>query len=157
MRVTVPTQYLARDGQAPMTDESGEQAPVNRPAHIVVAEDDDVVRELIVTHLELAGYTTSTARNGYQALEVMTATQPQGVVLDLGMPKMDGMAVLKALRANARLRDIPVLVLTARHTVDDAQMAMALGAKDYMTKPFDGGRLIERIGRLIQASSTTPP
>lgn len=140
-----------------MTDEPDGQARADRPTHVVVAEDDDIVLELIVTHLERAGYSTSTARNGYQALEVIAATQPQVVVLDLGMPRMDGMAVLKALRANAQLRDIPVLVLTARHTVDDAQMAMAQGAKDYMTKPFDGERLLDRVARLAQASSTPRP
>jgi DNA-binding response OmpR family regulator len=129
----------------------------SRRAHIVVAEDDAVILELIVTHLELAGYSTSTARDGRQALEVIAATLPQAIVLDLGMPRMDGLAVLKALQGNAQLKDIPVLILSARHTVNDAQMAMALGAKAYMTKPFEGARLLDRVERLVQANSATPP
>jgi two-component system OmpR family response regulator len=119
-------------------------------AKIVVAEDDEAILELLVTRLELAGYQTFVARDGFRALDAIYSTKPQGVVLDIGMPMMDGYDVLASLRANAKIKPVPVLVLTARNGVDDVKKAIALGAKDYLTKPFDDVRLLARVARLVR-------
>ena len=117
---------------------------------IVVVDDESAILDLIVTQLQRAGYRTNTARDGVEALAVISATSPRGVVLDVGMPNMDGFGVLRALRNDPKMAATPVLVLTARNAVDDVQKAMALGARDFMTKPFDGPRLMARVARLVR-------
>jgi DNA-binding response OmpR family regulator len=119
---------------------------------VLVAEDDESVRELLVTRLELAGYATATARDGVEALDVIGSLRPHAVILDIGLPGLDGFGVLKCLREDRSLRDIPVLVLTARNSSRDVGVAIGLGAKDYMSKPFDDQRLLTRVARLVRMS-----
>ena len=116
---------------------------------ILVTEDDHNVRELIRTRLNLSGYEVHTARNGAEALERIRTVRPDGMVLDINMPEVDGFAVLKALREQGCL--LPVLVLTARHGGDDVRRAVSLGAKDYLTKPFTEAQLQARVARLFRA------
>lgn len=120
---------------------------------VVVAEDDEALRELIVTRLTMGGYLAFTAPDGVQAIEAIKAHAPHGVILDIGMPNLDGFGVLNAIRTLAFKP--PVLVLTARNAVNDMQRAMQLGAKDYMTKPFDEARLMVRVARLTRGGA--PP
>ena len=122
---------------------------MTRP-RIVVADDTDFVLDLVVTRLELAGYQTFMARNGYQAVQVIAEVAPHAVVLDIGMPGMDGFAVLTALRSTPKTRDIPVLMLTARNAAADIQRALACGARDYLAKPFDDQVLVARVARLLR-------
>jgi DNA-binding response OmpR family regulator len=121
---------------------------------IVVAEDDEAVLELLTVRLELAGYHTILARNGYQALERIRATSPDGVVLDIGMPRLDGFHVLTEL--GRRYRKLPTLVLTARQSKEDVQRAIKLGAFGYLTKPFDEKIFLQRVSRMIMAPTPTP-
>jgi DNA-binding response OmpR family regulator len=123
---------------------------------ILVAEDDPGIRELIRARLTTAGYDTHTAHNGREALERTRALKPDGVVLDINMPELDGFGVLEALRADEALRRVPVLVLTARHATEDVKRAVSLGAKDFLTKPFNDGQLIARITRLLRAPIQVP-
>jgi len=116
---------------------------------IVIAEDDEFTLELLVTQLELAGYQTFSARDGREALEVIESARAHAVVLDIGLPLMDGFEVLRQLRANHQFRSIPVLVLAARQSAQEVRRAVELGAQDYMTKPFDAERLLDCISRLI--------
>jgi DNA-binding response OmpR family regulator len=118
---------------------------------ILVAEDDLGVRELILARLAVAGYDTHSARNGRDAMDRAHTLKPDGIVLDINMPVMDGFEVLEALRAEWLLKKIPVLVLTARHAEDDVRRAVSLGAKDFLTKPFNDGQLIARVARLVRA------
>jgi len=119
---------------------------------ILVAEDDEALRELIVTKLEGAGYRTLQACHGIKALDIATTQHADGMILDIGMPRLDGFGVLNALRSSGKTGVPPVMVLTARNAVDDMQRAMQLGAKDYMTKPFDDARLLVRVARLTRAA-----
>jgi DNA-binding response OmpR family regulator len=116
---------------------------------ILVAEDDQDVRELIRTRLTEAGFDVHTVRNGAEALESVRTTKPNGMVLDINMPVLDGFSVLEALKARGWL--FPVLVLTARHACDDVRRAVSLGAKDYLTKPFTEAQLQARVARLLRA------
>ena len=104
---------------------------------IVVAEDDAGVRDLIRTRLDTAGYEVHVAHDGVEAVGRINAVRPDAVVLDINMPNMNGFEVLEAMRGRVFTRAIPVLVLTARHAGDDVRRAISLGAKDYLTKPFN--------------------
>jgi DNA-binding response OmpR family regulator len=123
----------------------------SRSCRVLVAEDDAGVRDLVRTRLFQAGYDVHTARNGGEALRRIRELQPNVVVLDINMPELDGFGVLKALEADPA-PGTRILVLTARHAADDVRRAMALGAKDYLAKPFNDAQLLARVARL-----TRPP
>ena len=123
---------------------------------ILVAEDDAGVRELIRTRLSAAGFDVHTAHNGREAFLRTLALRPNGVVLDINMPEMDGFAMLEALRQEASVRDTPVLMLTARHAAEDVKRAVSLGARDFLTKPFSDGQLLARVARLMRAPIAPP-
>ncbi len=130
---------------------------MSRSVRILVAEDDSGVRDLIRTRLNAAGYDTHTAKTGVEALARLAELKPDGLVLDINMPELDGFGVLEALRTETwRLRP-PVLVLTARHAADDVQRAVTLGAKDYLTKPFNENQLLARVARLLRKPLPAPP
>lgn len=124
-----------------------------RSHKIFIAEDDAGILDLLRVRLELAGYSTGYARDGLTAISGITNSMPDAVILDIGLPLRDGFEVLRSIRASARTRDIPVLMLTARHDSADVQKAIACGAQDYLAKPFDDQKLLVRVGRLIQMKS----
>ena len=109
-----------------------------------------MVLELITTRLELAGYQTFSARNGGEALRRLSEVRPDGMVLDINMPVMDGFEVLRQLRTLKSVHRPPTLVLTARNRPDDVKAAIALGARDFISKPFKDEQLISRVGRLLR-------
>ena len=119
---------------------------------IVVAEDDPAVMELISVRLDLAGYHVVAARDGFQALKCIVSSRPSAMVLDIGMPRMNGFGVLKEIQY-FRPR-VPVLVLTARRSGEDVRHAIGLGADAYMVKPFDDKLLLDRIARLVNPPPT---
>lgn len=116
---------------------------------VLVAEDDDLVLGLLVTRLETAGYWVIATRDGERALEAARQSLPAVIVLDVNMPKMDGFEVLNRLR-EMDTAHIPVLMLTGRQAVADVQKAVALGARDYLTKPVDQFQLLSRVARLVR-------
>lgn len=118
---------------------------------VLIADDDPGVRDLLVARLEIAGYQTVIARDGREAMTRIKATKPDAMILDIGMPKMDGFDVLRALQVEKPKGDLPVMVLTARGQPSDVKAAIALGAKDYLAKPFNSITLLSRIERLIKA------
>jgi two-component system OmpR family response regulator len=122
---------------------------------IVVADDDSGIRDLIRTRLEMSGYDVHTAKNGREALERIRALRPNAMVLDINMPELDGFGVLEALRAEG-IR-LPVLLLTARHAAEDVRRAVTLGAKDYLTKPFNEAQLLARVARLQRFAAPDAP
>jgi two-component system OmpR family response regulator len=117
---------------------------------LLVVDDDELVLELITTRLELAGYDTYAARDGIQALQRAHQVRPQAMVLDLNMPRADGFEVLEAMARSPRTSQIPVLVLTVRNRPEDVRTAIRLGAKDYLTKPFEDQQLLRRVARLTR-------
>ena len=121
---------------------------------ILIVEDDRGVRDLVRTRLEAAGYEAHTARNGAEALDRISQLRPNAMVLDINMPEMDGFAVLRALKTSDKC--VPVLLLTARHAADDVKRAVALGAKDYLTKPFTESQLLARVARLLRPALPIP-
>jgi DNA-binding response OmpR family regulator len=122
---------------------------------ILIVEDNPDISELLVIRLGLAGYATCKAKDSDQAFNVLPTFKPHGVLLDIGLPGRDGFAVLQAMQDNIKWRDIPVLMLTARQAMGDIKMALALGAKDYVSKPFDDQKLLLRIARMLGASGAS--
>ncbi len=124
-----------------------------RGAKILIVEDDPSLLELLTTRLELAGYRTACARDGYQGLEALNGVQPDAIVLDLNMPRLDGFGVLAALNKRPLDKQPPVLVLTARNAADDVRRCLSLGAKDYLAKPFKDAHLLARVARLLRGAT----
>ena len=123
---------------------------------ILIVEDDPLIGEVLMLRLESAGYRTTWVKDGAAALNRVGEVKPKLVVLDLGLPVVDGFQVLTILRRNALYRDLPIIVLTARHSADDVKKAVTLGASDYLGKPFDAEVLQRRIERLLKPLAQKP-
>ncbi|HVC48623.1 MAG TPA: response regulator transcription factor [Burkholderiales bacterium] len=115
---------------------------------LFLAEDDAVLRDGLTRSLRQAGYVVDCAENGYDADLALTMQEYDLVILDLNLPRMDGLQVLKRLRS--RQSRMPVLILTARDLLEDRVAGLDLGADDYMTKPFDLPELEARARALIR-------
>ena len=107
-------------------------------ANILVIEDDQRIRELVCEHLARDGHSASSEANGLDGLRSLTADKPDALVLDLGLPDLDGIDLLRMVRSVAEL---PVLVLTAREDEATILAAFAEGADDYVVKPISGPQL----------------
>ena len=118
------------------------------PAHILVAEDQTDIRDLLVMNLRSAGYEVSAVGDGEQALARQLESPADLLVLDLMMPRMDGLEVCKALRAKGSAA--PILMLTAKSTELDRVLGLELGADDYLTKPFSLAELLARVKALLR-------
>ncbi|MFF6995383.1 response regulator transcription factor [Streptomyces sp. NPDC008313] len=118
-------------------------------ASVLVVEDDPVIRAALIEVLSGHGYAVKTAHQGFEALREVTQSPPDIVVLDLGLPDLDGLDVLRMIRGVSR---VPVLVATARD--DDTEIIRLLnaGADDYMVKPFSGGQLAARLAAVLRRS-----
>lgn len=114
----------------------------------MVAEDDEKQAELVRRYLEREGHTVTVVQDGRQAIEEVRLREPDLLVLDVMMPRTDGLDVVRVLRAEAR--EVPVLMLTARSTEDDLLLGLDLGADDYMTKPYSPRELMARVRTLLR-------
>ena len=122
---------------------------------LLIADDDAEIRHLIRQQLESAGFQTRLARTGHEALNAVYGHRFAGVILDIAMPEMDGFGVLEGVRGLTN--PPPVLMLTARYGADDVSRALALGARDYLAKPFSEQQLISRVERLLRPRRAPPP
>ncbi|MBI2260567.1 MAG: response regulator [Caulobacterales bacterium] len=120
---------------------------------ILIADDDPLLRALLVHRLSADGHEVTTAENGSQALEAIAEQQPDLIVLDALMPVMDGFEVLRRLKGR-RLSDAPVIMLTALKREQDIVGALQLGAADYLVKPFIPDELSHRVRRLLQSENS---
>jgi len=120
---------------------------------VLVVDDDRALRDAVSRALRLEGYETVDAADGAQALAAVDEHRPDAVVLDLGLPVVDGLTVCQVLRT--RGDQTPILVLTARHEVSDRVRGLDAGADDFMSKPFALEELLARLRALLRR--TTPP
>jgi len=120
-------------------------------ASVLVVEDDREIRELIRRYLERAGIAAHTTASGAEAIRVVDTGGIDLVVLDLGLPDVDGIEVLRAARGDAGR--LPVIVLTARDSVDDRIQGLQTGADDYVTKPFSPTELVLRVQAVLNRIS----
>ena len=104
---------------------------------ILIVDDDDLNRELLGHLLQHEGYTTQVAASGRQALELIGAHKVDLVLLDITMPQMDGLTVLKTLRQTYTPIDLPIIMVTGKQESASLVEALNMGANDYVTKPFD--------------------
>ncbi|MBR7890102.1 response regulator transcription factor [Marinomonas sp. A79] len=118
---------------------------------ILVVEDDVSLADGLVTALKRDGHTVDLLQDGIHALEALTNERFDLVILDLGLPRLDGFSVLKQLRSNKN--STPVLILTARDAIEDKVEGLDLGADDYLVKPFDVIELKARIRALLRRSN----
>lgn len=121
------------------------------PMKILVVDDEPAVRESLRRSLIFHGYTVVTAEDGVQALEVVEREQPDIIVLDVMMPRMDGLEVCRTLRSQGDDRSI--LILTARDNVSDRVGGLDAGADDYLTKPFALEELLARVRSIARRSA----
>src|SRR5204862_2050264 len=130
-----------RRGRRPMTE---------RP-RVLVADDDPLIQRLVRTHLDRAGFRVLSAGDGEEALDVAATEQPDLIVLDLMLPKLDGFEVCKRIREFSLG---PVVMLTARGEQVDKLRGFEAGADDYLTKPFAPPELLARINAVLRRATT---
>jgi DNA-binding response OmpR family regulator len=116
---------------------------------VLVADDDDDILLLVTTRLRRDGFDVISARNGEEALALAHERHPVIAVLDIGMPKLDGLEVLQAIRADDSLKEMRVLLLTAKAQESDVRRGYDAGADAYVRKPFSPGDLSARVRELI--------
>ncbi|MEA2675818.1 MAG: hypothetical protein QOI92_3010 [Chloroflexota bacterium] len=120
---------------------------------VLVVDDEPKIARLARDYLEHAGYAVLTAGDGPSAVQVARTRRPDLVVLDLGLPGLDGLEVLRSIRATGSM---PVVVLTARDTELDKLLGLELGADDYVTKPFSPRELVARVRAVLRRSERAP-
>ena len=116
---------------------------------ILVVDDERKITELVKAYLQQAGFEVLTAYDGRQALEIFERAQPALVVLDLMLPELDGLDVVRAIRKNA---STPIIMLTARTETIDRVTGLEVGADDYVPKPFDPRELVARVRAVLRRS-----
>ena len=121
---------------------------------ILVVEDDPIILDLITTRLDIAGYDTYFARDGFEGLSRLHELRPSALILDINMPRLDGFGLLRKMRLEGI--NTPTMVLTARNQPDDVRQAITLGARDFLAKPFKDDQLLQRVGRLLRRAPQRP-
>jgi len=124
--------------------------------HILVVDDDRDIRELIVDYLLKSGYRATGAANGKEMRAVLDKQAVDLVVLDIMMPGDDGLTLCRQLRSGQH-KDLPILMLTARHDDMDRILGLEMGADDYVVKPFVARELLARIKAIMRRFRTLPP
>jgi len=120
----------------------------------VVIEDDEAISALVGTYLEQAGFEVVRECTGEGGFEAVVRRRPRFVVLDLGLPDVDGFDLCRRLRGSA---DVPILILTARDEEADRVIGLELGADDYLTKPFSPRELVARVRAVLRRAEPVPP
>ena len=139
-----------------LTDMGHARATVATVAHVLVVEDDRDIADGLEVYLRYDGHRTDRAHDGRRALELFHHANPDLVLLDVGLPEVDGLEVLRAIRARSQ---VPVILVTARREEVDELLGLALGADDYVTKPFSPRALLARVKAVLRRSEPhrSPP
>lgn len=124
--------------------------PIGMGSNILVVEDEPAIQELIAINLEHAGHVVSQALSATEADASVRAVRPDLIVLDWMLPDLPGTALARKLRADARTKDIPIIILTARAQERDKIEGLEAGADDYITKPFSPKELLARIKAVLR-------
>jgi len=119
----------------------------NEMKTVLVVDDEPAIVRLVRDYLERAGFEVATATSGETALQVFARTRPDLVILDLGLPEMDGLDVARVMR---RTGDVPIIMLTARADEADRVAGLELGADDYVTKPFSAREIVARVRAVMR-------
>ena len=121
------------------------------PPPLILITDDHVDNvDLLEQRLELAGYRTAAAYDGEEAVEKVTELRPDLLLLDMVMPKLDGLEVLRALRLQPDFQDLPIIVFTAKTELQDRVAGLDAGADEYLVKPVDEAELLARVRAMLR-------
>ncbi len=115
----------------------------------MVVDDDPAIRKLVELRFQLDDFETLSTGEPEDAVRLAASERPDALVLDVMMPKMDGLEVARRLKGDAETRSIPIILLSAKAQQADVQAGQATGADEYLTKPFDPLELLQRVGALI--------
>ncbi len=129
---------------------------MSRP-NVLLIDDDPRLGELLTSYLGQSGFDVTVARDGVQGLDRIRRARPDVVLLDVMMPGIDGLEVCRRIRADAALRALPVLMLTARGDETDRVVGLELGADDYLSKPFGPRELLARVRALLRRAQPEAP
>lgn len=121
---------------------------------VLIVEDDRNTAALVATYLEREGFATVSAHDGSQAIDAAASCNPVFVILDVMLPNLDGWTICRELRNRS---NVPVLILTAREEEVDRVAGLAMGADDYVVKPFSPRELVERVKAILRRSRPAPP
>ncbi len=122
---------------------------------ILIVEDDNDIRELIAFNLEISGFEIMTCDNGEEALSIALNKKPDLILLDVMLPAMNGFEVCKKLKQSRSLKNIPIIMLTARTEDEDIIYGLEMGADDYITKPFRPKILLARVKTALRRASSS--
>lgn len=122
---------------------------MTRGQRLLLVEDNELNRDMLSRRLGRAGFSTTIAEDGEQALRRITEDRPDLVLLDMNLPIIDGWTVCERVRANAEVATTPIIALTAHAMAEDRDRALAAGCDDYATKPIDFPALLDKIRRLL--------
>ena len=128
---------------------------VHARGSVLVVDDEPTIAEVVSRYLERAGYSTRIALDGVEAIEAAAGQRPDLVVLDLMLPGIDGLEVMRRLREQDRER-IAVILLTAKGEESDRVIGLRLGADDYVVKPFSPAELVARVDAVLRRMDTSP-
>src|SRR3984893_2234240 len=154
LKVAAPDDAPAAEGVSDNIPAPNDVSREAGRARVLIVEDDRTITAVVKYFLELEGFEVVIATDGLVGLESAKRNPPQAIVTDLNMPGMDGMAMVKALRADVLTHDIPILMLTSEESVDSETLALSLGADDYIHKPVEPRRLAARVKALLARSKT---
>jgi DNA-binding response OmpR family regulator len=118
-------------------------------ANVLIVDDDPVIRRMLQLSFESEGFKVTTANDGVEGLDAMRSNRPDVVVLDIMMPRLDGMKVMREVVSDDDLRGTPVVLLSAKATSLDIELGLKAGAADYVTKPVDPIELVDRIKTIL--------
>jgi len=118
---------------------------------ILIIEDENAIVNLLTRILENRGYEVASACDGIEGLSKVNSFKPALVLLDVNMPRIDGLQLLEQLKASPETQQIPVVMCTARARIDDAEAALGLGAEGYIIKPFVTERLLSKIKDVLDS------
>src|SRR5579872_7091157 len=118
-------------------------------AKILVVDDEEHIVMILRDSLEFSGFQVNTAYNGVEALQSVEKEKPDLMVLDIGMPKMDGWEVCRRMKSSETTKDVPIIILTAYAQASDRKKGLDLGADRFITKPCDPIYLVEEINTLL--------
>ena len=126
-------------------------------ATVLVVEDERKLRDLVRSYLERAGFIVLSTDSGAEAITMATASAPDLVILDLGLPDVPGETVARELRVASVTGTTPILMLTAKSAEEDRIRGLELGADDYVTKPFSPRELVLRVQAILRRGGPPPP
>jgi DNA-binding response OmpR family regulator len=127
------------------------------PVTILVVDDDPVIQKLLSVNFEMEGYRVVTAGDGEEGLQKVANDRPDIILLDVMMPRMDGVEVVRRLKGDEATAAIPVILLSAKAQANDISGGLDAGADDYITKPFDPLELLDKVAALLGSAAPEAP